>query len=149
MATANNDSIHFPPRLILGGALIIGMLLALACHMIGQQFGLNLGGLWRNDSGNATAAAIAWWIMSSMGFVGGYLTASLMTSAASGHLPAPLRNFLIVVLVIFLAAAGQAAAVPSGSASIAGLLTGLVALVAGGVMAFCGAHFALRRDDTK
>lgn len=149
MSSASQDTIHFPPKLILGGALIIGMLLALAVHMIGQQFGLNLGGLWRTDSGTATAAAIAWWIMSSMGFVGGYLTASLMTSAASGQLPTPLRNFLVVVLVIFLAAAGQAAAVPSGAPSIAGLLTGLVALVAGGVMAFCGAYFALRRDDKR
>jgi hypothetical protein len=149
MAAASQDNIHFPPRLILGGALLIGMLLALAVHMIGQQFGLNLGGLWRSDSGGATAAAIAWWIMSSMGFVGGYLTASLMNSAASGQLPAALRNFLIVVLVIFLTAAGQAAAVPSGAPSVAGLITGLMALVAGGVMAFCGAYFALRRSDTR
>lgn len=146
MPAPGQDIVHFPRRLILSGALLSGMLLALACHMIGQRFGLNLGGLWRSDSGNATTAAFAWWIMSGMGFVGGYVTASLMTSAASGQLPPLLRNFLIAVLVIFLTAAGQAAASPSGTPSVAGLLTGIVALVAGGVMAFCGAHFALRRE---
>jgi hypothetical protein len=43
------ETTTFPRRLILAGAMISGLLLALAVHMLGQRFGLDLGGLWRND----------------------------------------------------------------------------------------------------
>ena len=35
----------FPRRLILGGAMISGVLLALAVHMLVARYGLDLGGL--------------------------------------------------------------------------------------------------------
>jgi hypothetical protein len=137
----------FPRRIILAGALISGMLLALAAHMLGQSFGLNIAGLWQLEGGAGTpaTAAVAWWLISSMAFVGGFYTASLMDSAVSGQLPRPLRGFLIAVLIVVLAAAGQAATGPSAIPTIAGVLTGVAALVIGAAMAFCGAHFALRR----
>jgi hypothetical protein len=41
---------YFPRRLIQAGAMILGVLLALAVHMLGARFGLNRGGLWRSDA---------------------------------------------------------------------------------------------------
>jgi hypothetical protein len=138
----------FPRRLILGGAVISGVLLALAVHMLVARYGLDLGGLWRSDSKSfmPAGAAIAWWLIATVAFSGGYFTASLMHSAVSGQIPQRMRQFLIAVGVLLLAGAGQAAAAPSAIPTIAGVLAGIAALFLGAVMAFCGAHFALRRS---
>jgi len=135
----------FPSRLILAAAAISGVLLALAVHMLGARFGLDLGGLWRSDASNFMPAgsALAWWLIATVGFCGGYFTASLMHSAASGQIPRRMQHFLIAVGVLVLVGAGQAASAPSSTA--AGVVGGLAALALGAVMAFCGAHFALRK----
>ena len=137
----------FPRRLILGGAVISGVLLALAVHMLVARYGLDLGGLWRTDTKSfmPAGAAIAWWLIATVAFSGGYFTASLMHSAVAGQLPQRMRQFLIAVVVLLLAGAGQAAAAPSGIPTVAGVLAGIAALFLGAVMAFCGAHFALRK----
>jgi hypothetical protein len=137
----------FPRRLILGGAVVSGVLLALAVHMLVARYGLDLGGLWRSDTKSfmPAGAAIAWWLIATVAFSGGYFTASLMHSAVSGQIPQRMRQFLIAVGVLLLAGAGQAAAAPSGIPTFAGVLAGIAALVLGAVMAFCGAHFALRK----
>jgi len=137
----------FPRRLILGGAVISGVLLALAVHMLVARYGLDLGGLWRSDTQNfmPAGAAIAWWMIATVAFSGGYFTASLMHSAVSGQIPQRMRQFLIAVGVLLLAGAGQAAAAPSAIPTISGVLAGIAALCLGAVMAFCGAHFALRK----
>jgi hypothetical protein len=141
------ETTYFPRRLILGGAMISGVLLALAMHMLGARYGLDLGGLWRSDTTDfmPAGAAIAWWLLASVGFSGGYFTATLMDSAVSGEIPMRMRQFLIAVGVLVLAGAGQAAAAPSPIPTLSGVLTGLAALCLGAAMAFCGAHFALRR----
>jgi hypothetical protein len=141
------ETTYFPRRLILGGAMISGVLLALAVHMLGAGYGLDLGGLWRSDPGQfmPTGAALAWWLIATVGFVGGYFTATLMHSAVSGQIPQRMRHFLIGVGVLVLAGAGQAASTPSPMPTISGVLAGLAALCLGAVMAFCGAHFALRK----
>jgi hypothetical protein len=141
------ETTYFPRRLILGGAMISGVLLALAVHMLGARYGLDLGGLWRSDATDfmPAGAAIAWWLIATVGFSGGYFTATLMDSAVSGEIPMRIRQFLIAVGVLVLAGAGQAAAAPSPIPTISGVLTGLAALGLGAVMAFCGAHFALRK----
>lgn len=138
---------YFPRRLILAGAMISGMLLALAVHMLGARYGLDLGGLWRSDTQDfmPAGAAVAWWLIATAGFCGGYFTATLMHSAVSGQIPQGMRQFLIVVGVLVLAGAGQAASSPSPIPTISGVLAGLAALCLGAVMAFCGAHFALRK----
>src|SRR5689334_13116277 len=138
----------FPRRLILGGATISGVLLALAVHMLVARYGLDLGGLWRGDVKDyiPVGAAIAWWLIATVAFSGGYFTATLMHSAASGQIPQRMRQFLIAVGVLLLAGAGQAAAAPSSSSTISGVLAGIAALALGAVMAFCGAHFALRKS---
>lgn len=137
----------FPRRLILAGAMTSGVLLALAVHMIAQRFGLDLGALWQSDHGDLipASAALAWWLVALVAFVGGYTTASLMESAASGQIPPRMRQFLIGIVVLLLAAAGQAATGPTAIPTVAGVVAGLSALTLGAVMAFCGAHFALRR----
>jgi uncharacterized membrane protein (UPF0136 family) len=113
--------------------------------MLGARFGLDLGRLWRSDTREfvPAGAAVAWWLIATVGFCGGYFTANLMDSAVSGQIPQRMRQFLIVVGV--LAGAGQAASAPSPIPTISGVLAGLAALCLGAVMAFCGAHFALRK----
>ncbi len=142
------ETTFFPRRLILGGAAISGVLLALAVHMLGARYGLDLGGLWRGDTRDfmPVGAAIAWWLIATVGFSGGYFTANLMHSAVSGQIPQRMRQFLIAIGVLLLAGAGQAAAMPStGGSTISGVLAGIAALCLGAVMAFCGANFALRK----
>ncbi len=141
------ETTPFPSRLILAAAAISGVLLALAVHMLGARFGLDLGGLWRSDTTNFMPAgsALAWWLIATVGFSGGYFTASLMHSAASGQLPQRMQQFLIAVVVLVLIGAGQAASAPSPLPTVSGVLTGFAALGLGAAMAFCGAHFALRK----
>jgi hypothetical protein len=141
------ETTYFPRRLILGGAMISGVLLALAVHMLGARYGLDLGGLWRSDTHEfmPAGAAIAWWLIATVAFSGGYFTANLMDSAVSGQIPHRMRRFLIAVGVLILAGAGQTASAPSPIPTISGVLAGLAALGLGAAMAFCGAYFALRR----
>lgn len=136
---------YFPRHLILAGAMLAGILLALATHMLGARFGLDLGGLWRPGPMIPAGAAVAWWLIATVAFVAGYVTATLMDSAISGQIPQRMRQFLIGAVVLVLAGAGQAAAGPSPVPTIAGVLAGVAALVLGALMAFCGAHFALRK----
>jgi hypothetical protein len=141
------ETTFFPRRLILGGAMISGVLLALAVHMLGASYGLDLGGLWRSETRQImpAGAAIAWWLIATVGFSGGYFTANLMHSAVSGQIPHRMRQFLIAIGVLLLAGAGQAASAPSAIPTISGVLAGLAALCLGAAMAFCGANFALRK----
>ncbi|MGC1558557.1 MAG: hypothetical protein WA820_01785 [Bradyrhizobium sp.] len=143
-----SETTHFPSRLILAGAAITGVLLALAVHMLGARLGLDLGGLWRNDTREfmPAGAALAWWLIATVGFCGGYFTATLMQSAVSGQIPQRMRQFLIAIGVLVLAGAGQAASTPSPLPTASGLLAGLAALALGAAMAFCGAHFAQRKN---
>jgi len=141
------ETTHFPSRLILAAAAISGVLLALAVHMLGARFGLDLGGLWRSGTREfiPVGAALAWWLIATVGFSGGYFTATLMQSAASGQIPQRMRQFLIAVGVLILAGAGQAASAPSAIPTGSAVLAGFAALGLGALMAFCGAYFALRR----
>jgi hypothetical protein len=141
------ETTYFPRRLILAAALISGMLLALAVHMLGAGYGLDLGELWRSDTHEfmPAGAAVAWWLIATVAFVGGYFTATLMQSAVSGQIPPRMRQFLIAVGVLVLAGAGQAASAPSPLPTVSGVLAGLAALCLGAAMSFCGAHFALRK----
>src|ERR1700759_5519091 len=141
------ETTFFPRRLILGGAMISGVLLALAVHMLVARYGLDLGGLWRGDTKDfmPRGAAVAWWLIATVAFSGGYFTATLMQSAVSGQIPQRMRQFLIAVGVLVLAGAGQAASAPSPLPTVAGVLAGIAALCLGAAMSFCGAHFALRK----
>ena len=141
------ETTPFPSRLIVAAAAISGVLLALAVHMLGARLGLDLGGLWRSDTSNfmPAGAALAWWLIATVGFCGGYFTATMMHSAAAGQIPQRMQYFLIAVGVLVLASAGQAASGPGAIPTVAGVLTGLAALGLGAAMAFCGAHFALRK----
>jgi hypothetical protein len=140
------ETTFFPRRLILGGAMVSGVLLALAVHMLGARYGLDLGGLWRSHTRNVmpAGAAIAWWLIATVGFSGGYFIANLLHSAVSGQIPQRMRQFLIMVGVLLLAGVGQTASAPSAIPTVSGVLAGVAALCLGGIVAFCGATFALR-----
>jgi hypothetical protein len=142
-----NETTYFPRRLILAGAMAAGVLLALAMHMLGARIGLDLGGLWHNDTGAFMPAgsALAWWLIATVAFSGGYFIATIMHSAVSGQIPKRMQQFLIMVGVLLLAGAGQAISGPSPMPSASGVLAGLAALSLGAMMAFCGANFALRK----
>ncbi|ABE38895.1 hypothetical protein [Rhodopseudomonas pseudopalustris] len=142
-----SETTDFPRHLIFAGALVSGVLLALALHMLGMRFGLDLGGLWRSDLAEfmPARAALAWWLVATAGFAGGYFTATLMDHAVAGQIPPRMRQFLIAIGVLVLAAAGQAASAPSTGPTTAGVVSGLATLLLGAAMAFCGAYFALRR----
>jgi hypothetical protein len=141
------ETANFPHHLILGSAMVSGILLALAVHMLGAQIGFDLGGLWRTDSKDfmPAGAAIAWWLVATAGFSGSYFVATLMHSAPSGRIQQRLRQFLIAIAVLFLAGAGQAASAPTAVPTLASLIAGLAVLGLGTAMAFCGAYFALRK----
>src|SRR6202011_2045348 len=106
---------------------ISGVLLALAVHMLGARYGLDLGGLWRSDTHSfmPAGAAIAWWLIATVGFSGGYFTATLMDSAVSGQIPRGMRQFLIAIGVLVLAGAAQAAWAPSALPTISGVRAGM------------------------
>ena len=142
-----SEATTFPRHLVLAGAIVTGLLLALAVHMLGARCGLDISGLWRSDARGFMPAgsAVAWWLIATVGFCGGYFTATLMLSAVSGQIPQRMQQFLIAVGVLVLVSAGQAASAPSPIPTVSGVLGGLAALCLGGAMAFCGAHFALRR----
>src|SRR5580692_444977 len=101
------ETTYFPRRLILAGASLSGILLALAVHMLGVRFGLDLGGLWRSDTRVSipAGAALAWWLISTVAFSGGYFMATLMHGAASGQIPQRMQQFLIAVGVLVLVGA--------------------------------------------
>jgi hypothetical protein len=141
-----SDIIFFPRRLILAGAVAAGILLALATHMLGARFGLDLGGLWHNQSGlfMPASSALAWWLIATIGFSGGYFIAALMHSAVSGQIPRRLQHLLLAVGVLILVGTGQVLSGPSPVPSADGVLAGIAALCLGALMAFCGANFALR-----
>jgi hypothetical protein len=143
-----NEATPFPRHLVQAAAIVTGVLLALAVHMLGARYGLDLGGLWQSGGGlfMPAGAAIAWWLIATVGFSGGYFTATLMHGAVSGQIPQRMRQFLIGIGVLVLAGAGQVASGPSTVPTLSGVLAGLAALCLGAVMAFCGAHFALRRS---
>lgn len=143
------EPIVFPPRLILAAAMTSGVLIALAVHMIVPRFGLDLSLLWRSETGYLipARAALAWWVVALGAFVGGYVAAAMLASAVSGQIPLRMRQFIIAVAVLVLAGVGQAASGPSATPTVAGgVAAGLIALLLGGLMAFCGAHFALRKS---
>src|ERR1700730_4677073 len=102
------ETAFFPRRLILARALISGVLVALAVHLRAVRYGLDLGRLWRSDTREfmPAGAAIAWWLIATVGFCGGYFTANLMDSAVSGQIPQRMRQLLIVVRVLILAGGG-------------------------------------------
>jgi hypothetical protein len=137
----------YPRNLVLAGAMGCGVLLALAVHMLGQRFGLDLAGLWRGDEvkGVPLGAAVAWWLIATVGFGGGYMAATMMHDAASGHMSRSMWQFLAGVMVLLLAGAGLSASGPPTGPIMVRVMAGVIALVLGAGMAFCGAHFATRR----
>ena len=141
------ETTYFPRRLILAGAMIAGVLLALAVHMLGARYGLDLGGLWRSDTSDFMPRRRGRGVVADRdrGLLRRLFHRDPDGQRGLGTIPHRMRHFLIAVGVLVLAGAGQAASAPSPIPTISGVLAGLAALCLGAVMAFCGAHFALRK----
>src|SRR6202158_3865804 len=109
------ETTYFPRRLILAGAMISGVLLALAVHMLGVRYGLDLGGRCVPDTRKCSpaGAAVACCLIATVGFSGGYFTATLMDSAVSGQIPPRMGQFLIAVGVLVVAGWGPGGPAPS------------------------------------
>lgn len=136
----------FPPWVVLAASVMGGLLLALAAHILVGRLGLDLGGLWSGSDANPVPidAAIAWWLTAAAAFVSGNIAARLMAGAISGRMPPRLKQLLIGIGVLTLAAAGQLASAPGSGPTLSGVLSGITALALGAVMAFIGAQLALR-----
>lgn len=136
----------YPRNIVLAAALGCGVLLALAVHMLGQGIGLDLGGLLRVDGPAVIpiGPALAWWLIAAVGFGGGYFTARLMDGTTTGQLPRGMWQLLAFVLVLILSGTGLSASAPSTGPILVRVAAGVVALLLGGCMAFCGARFATR-----
>lgn len=149
MVTSDRMTVRptLPPLIVLTSAVVLGVLLALAVHILAVRIGLDLGSLWVPGPGGLmpASAAAAWWLVAAVALVGGYATAAMMDDAASARVPPRLRQILIAAVVAVLAAAGGAASGAGPVPTAAGVIAGLAALGLGATMAFCGASFALRR----
>jgi len=79
------------------------LLLALAMHMLGARFGLDLGGLWRSDTREFMPAGRGDRVVADRkaGFSGGYFTATLMHSAVSARFRSGCGKFLIAIACSF------------------------------------------------
>ena len=79
-----SETVYFPRHLILAGAMAAGVLLALAVHMLGARYGLDLGGLWQTEDGAFMPAgsAIAWWLIATVGFSSSYFIANKIGRAS-------------------------------------------------------------------
>lgn len=137
----------YPRNIVLAAAIGCGVLLALAVHMLGQGIGLDLGGLLRADGSTVMSIgpALAWWLTATAGFGGGYFTARLMDGSTTGQLPRGMWQLLAVVLVLILSGTGLSASAPATGSTLVRVAAGVVALLLGGCMAFCGARFATQR----
>src|SRR3954469_26079114 len=80
------ETTYFPRRIILAAALLSGMLLALAVHMLGARYGLDLGGLWRSDVHEfmPAGAPIAGGAVPAVAFAGGHFSPAPMAEPGAG-----------------------------------------------------------------
>jgi|SRR3954454_18783698 hypothetical protein len=133
--------------LIYTTALICGLFLALAVHIVLTAAGLGLAGaavgafLSGKDQINT---ALAWWAIGIAGCFG-----SLAVIVLARRLNRPglhiLRLTLGIAFVSILAVAGHKAASAPGNAAALTTAVNLAAMTLGGFMAFFAAHFAARR----
>jgi hypothetical protein len=139
------------PRVLqFAAAMTIGILLALAVHIVTSRLGIGLASTWRDlfpDNVDRLWSVIAWWLIAGAAGFGSFATARLLIDPAA-HRPRLHRMLLWGAGGAFLLLLLGAEHYGSGEAGIrmsARIVASLVALALGALMAFCGTHFALRR----
>ncbi len=82
------ETTYFPRYLILGGAMVSGVLLAAGRAYARRALRARPRRPVALDSHEfmPAGAAIAWWLIASVRFSGGYFTANLMHSAVAGQI---------------------------------------------------------------
>jgi hypothetical protein len=140
---------ELPRALLFSLALTCGLFLALVVHIALGHANAGLASMWRDlfpASANQLKSALAWWAIGGAGCLGSWGTILLLRHTSAGE-PAQrfLRLGLAAIFFCLLAAAGHAAASAPAAGAAATTAANLGAMSLGGFMAFCAAHFALRR----
>jgi hypothetical protein len=135
--------------LILGVALISGMLLSIAAQALLAHLGLDLGAVWRGLRAPQAAqlrAAFAWWLIAGISFVAGFVIAALAKYFSAHPIRSPRLRWLAgAAAVAALTVIGQQATAPSGLSPAASVGIGLAVMCLAGVLSLLGAFFVVRR----
>jgi hypothetical protein len=142
--------LELPRVLLFAIALLCGLFLALAVHIALTHSGNGLARPWRDlfpTHADELQAALAWWAIAAAGCLGSWLAILLLQGTQ--HTPARriFRLFLGMAFFCLLAAAGHTVASTPAGAPAATAAANLAAMLLGGFMAFCTAHFALSVAD--
>ena len=138
-----------PRVLVFIIALVCGLFLALTVHIALTAKGVGLTSALRElfpTSTDQLKSALAWWAIGIAGCLGSWGTILLLRKTSPGG---PVQRLVRLGLGLaffgLLAAAGhEATSGPAGKAAVT-MAVNLAAMGWGTFMAFCAAHFALRR----
>jgi hypothetical protein len=133
-------------RLHYAAAVACGVFAALVMHIVLTVSGVGLDLAFR-DPGTGVktefVAALAWWTVAIIGFLGGGGTAAYLIAATRERdFVYKLAQGLLVAVVFAVATAGG---IMSNSTSVGGtadVIASLSAVIIGLICAFCGARFA-------
>jgi hypothetical protein len=139
-----------PRVLLMAATMTCGVLLALAVHIITSRLGVGLASPWRGPfpaHAEQLRAVLAWWLIAAAAGFGSWGAAVLLTQPPWRwpRLRAALQWGVGLTFLLVLAGAERYGPGEAGVGISAKILTSLVALGLGAVMAYCGSYFALRR----
>lgn len=139
---------RIPRELVSATAIVCGLLLALAVHIITSRFGLGLASAWREEGASSfdqIRSAFAWWLIAAGGGFGGFTTAVLITDPPQRTRARSILEWTAAIgFLLLLAGAEHYGMGEVGIGIGARLNAGLVALTVGALTASFGTYFALR-----
>ena len=139
---------ELPRVLVLTSALLCGLFLALAAHIVLTAAGAGLTSAMRvlfPTTADHLKSALAWWGIGIAGWLGSW-GAILLLRRTSPAQPAQrlLRVGLAIAFFCILAAAGHAASPAQTGTTVITVSTNLAAMGFGAFMAYFAAHFGSR-----
>lgn len=143
-----NEKQPVPRLFILGVALVSGMLLSVAAQVALARLGLDLDAVWRGVRGPQAQlrAALAWWLIAGISFLGGFVIAAL----AKYFSRYPVRSAGVrwvsgAIAVAALTLVAHEATARSGLPPAASVGIGISVQCLAGVLSMLGAFFVVRR----
>ena len=137
------------PGLIFGAAVTCGTFAALAAHILLRGAGVELVAMWRHFAPSNAAemkAALGWWLTAGSALLASWIAVAALKARPSARRRNRLLQWLIAgIVVAALASVGHSAGGPVNIAASHKVAGSLAALALGGLMALCGAHFAMKR----